>query len=245
MIADIIYDLQASLCSLGATILIIHHSKKGAEEAGPDALRGSSAIGGAASGVLILQRPQKKDEFSGHAGSDIKSPQRRLAFNGRGESLDIRIQHADDNLFSWSYVSEEAEAKANTEGSYASRGKRRDTSANPLGRISDMQLRILFHLSAFPMDNPEAGLPINDIADALDVLTPYRAEQRNIEWSDKHAKAYDSFSNQVRKLSQRSTALTRAFKLDGEKFHRNALNPEVWSDSLLEQLATRISEISA
>lgn len=244
MIADIIYDLQASLCKLGATILIIHHSKKGAEEAGPDALRGSSALGGAASGVLILQRPQKKDEFSGHAGSDITSPQRRLAFNGRGEPVDIRIQHAEGDLFSWSFVSDEAEAKANTEGSYASRGKRRDTSGNPLGRLSDTQLQILWYLSQFDMANPEAGLPINDIADHFEVLTPYRAERSETDWTDELAKAYDSFSNQIRRLSTRATPLTRVFKRQGEKFHRNALNPDIWTPQLLEQLVTKFSEIS-
>ncbi len=245
MIADIIYDLQASLCSLGATILIIHHSKKGAEDAGPDALRGSSAIGGAASGVLILQRPQKKDAFSGHAGSDITSPQRRLAFNGRGESIDIRIEHQQDNLFSWSFVSTEDEAKANTEGSYASRGKRRDTSTNPLGRTSEVQLRILGHLAGFfDPENPDAGQPINDIADALQVLTPYRAERTSVQWTEELASSFDAFSNQVRRLSSRSTPLTRVFQLDDERFYRNALNPEVWTDDLLQELEDKLAEIS-
>ena len=71
-------DLQEAVAPYGVTIVVIHHSNKGAHDSGSMASRGSTALPAAVSQILHLQRLEASQEQQSAAGK------RMLTTEGRG-----------------------------------------------------------------------------------------------------------------------------------------------------------------
>jgi hypothetical protein len=72
-------DLQEAVAPYGATLVVIHHSNKGAHDSGSMASRGSTALPAAVSQILHLQRLEASQEQQGASAG-----KRMLTTEGRG-----------------------------------------------------------------------------------------------------------------------------------------------------------------
>jgi len=72
-------DLQEAVAPYGATLVVIHHSNKGAHDSGSMASRGSTALPAAVSQILHLQRLETSQEHQGASAG-----KRMLTTEGRG-----------------------------------------------------------------------------------------------------------------------------------------------------------------
>ena len=72
-------DLQEAVAHYGATLVVIHHSNKGAHDSGSMASRGSTALPAAVSQILHLQRLEASQEQQGASAG-----KRMLTTEGRG-----------------------------------------------------------------------------------------------------------------------------------------------------------------
>ncbi len=116
--ADNIYSLKEMFGRYGAAGILIHHTNKDHESMGVGQLRGSSAIAGAAWGIMNLSQIPTKDEETGKWFIKPDDPRRKLELYARdteGQTANIALNPENNSWeLDMTEEQEQAESEAKT-----------------------------------------------------------------------------------------------------------------------------------